>query len=226
MTQEFRIISKRNKLSVRYRFVLFPFYTGELLNALSRSNMGYTLAPPPKTPPTPVGATLDWSGLVAKKGNVMLEFDSISQVIATEGNDTTESMNVFSEVLDIVKASIEPTMDDYAHFYELISNYSIDIGKEPLEMLGKLNPEGGLYDKLKDILQEPVSTYSLHIYSSDKKVESPDWFDMNIQPVTRKWNKSVDVMTVCRNKDKAKVEKFVSNYDDNLKKIFDELIKV
>lgn len=226
MTQEFKIISKRNKLSVRYRFVIFPFYTGEFLNALSRTNMGYTLAPPPKTPPTPVGATLDWSGLVAKKGNVMLEFDSLTQIIGTEGSDTTEPMNVFSEVLDIVKASIEPTMDDYAHFYEFISNYSIDIGTAPLEMLGKIKPEGGLYDRLKDIIQEPVSTYSLHVHSSDKKVESSDWFDMNIQPVTQKWNKTVDVMTIYRNKYKAKVEKFVSNYDDNLKKIFDELIKV
>jgi len=223
MSQEFKIITRRNKLSARFKYIIFPFVTGELLNALARTSLGYILAPPPKIPPTPIGLSLDWSGIIGKKGNVALEFDSISQIIGVEGSDSAESMSVFSEILDIVKASIEPTIDDYANFYELISNYSIETGEKPLERLGKIKPEGKLDEKIKDIIQEPVSAYSFHICSSDKKIQNTDWFDINIRPTTRRSEKTFDVMTVYRSKDKSKVEKFTSNYDDNIRKIFDEL---
>jgi len=226
MSQEFKITAKRNKLSVRFEYIIFPFVTGELLNALARTNLGFVLAPPPKTLLTPMGASLDWSGVVGKKGNIGVEFDSLTQIIGVEGSDTTELTNVFSEVLDIVKASLESTIDDYALFYELISNYSIETDESPLERLGKIKPEGNLHEKIKDIIQEPVSTYNFHICSSDKKIQSTEWSDIRIQPATRRSERTFDVMTVYRSKDKSKVEKFTSNYDDNLRKIFDELNKI
>lgn len=224
MSQEFKITSKRNKLTVRYHYIIFPFVTGELLKALAITNLGYVLAPPPRAPPTPLGASLDWSGIIGKKGNVSLEFDSVSQIIAVEGSDPTESMNVFSEVLDVVKASISSTLDDNADFYELISNFAIETGESPLEILAKTSQEG-LNEKITNIIQEPVSTFSFHVCTSNKKIESTDWFDINIRPASRRSNKTFDVMTIYRNKDKAKVEKFVSNYDDYIRKIFDELNK-
>jgi len=223
--QEFKITAKRNKLSVRYGYIIFPFFTGELLETLTKTKMDYVVSPPPKTPPVPMGQSIDWSGRVAKKGNVFLDFDSISQLIGVEGNEPIESVNVFFEVLDIVKASLEPKLDDHAQFYELISSYSIETGESPLERLGKIN-QSGLCEKVKEIIKEPVSTYGFHICTSTKKIEDADWFDIHIQPTTRRWNTTFDVMTVYRSKDKSKVDKFTKNYDDYIRKIFDELNKV
>jgi len=226
LPQDFKIISRRNRISARYQYVIFPFFTGELLETLTKTNMDYVVSPPPKTPPVPLGQSLDWSGRVAKKGNVFLDFDSISQLIGVEGKEPIESVNVFSEVLDVVKASLEPKLDDHAHYYELISSYSIETGENPLEILGKINPQGELHEKVKEIIKEPVSTYGFHICTSTKKVEDADWFDIHIQPTTRRWNKTFDVMTIYRSKDKSKVDKFTNNYDDYIRKIFDELNKV
>lgn len=223
MSQDFKITLKRTKLSARYRYIIFPFTSGEFQNALARTNLDYIIAPPPQVPPPPLGAILDWAGSVAKKGNIMLEFDSLPQIIRTQGSDPIETVNVFSEVLDIVITSLEPTIDEYAHFYEFISNYSIEIGKNPLEILGKIKPEGGLNEKIKDIIQEPVSAFSFHVCSPSEKIENSNWFDLNIRPTTRRSDKTFDVVTVYRNKDKSKVEKFVSNYDDNIRRVFNEL---
>lgn len=225
MIQEFKITSKRNKLTARFGYIIFPFGTGELINSIARTNLGYVLAPPPKLPPPPLGGSFDWSGVVGKKGNVVIEFDSVSQVIGVDGRDISELINVFSEVLDIVKVSIEPGLENQAIFYELVSNYSVETGENPLERLGKIKPEGGLNEKINNIIQEPVLTYNFHIYGEDKKIQSTEWFDINIQPITLKSTKTFDVMTVYRSKDRSKVEKFVSNYEDYLRKIFDELNK-
>jgi len=92
--------------------------------------------------------------------------------------------------------------------------------------LGKIRPENNLNEKIKDIIQEPVSMYDFHIYGSDYKIQSSDWFDINIRPTTKKSEKVFDIMTVYRSKDKSKIDKFVSNYDDTLRKIFDELNRI
>ena len=226
MPQEFKIITKRNRLTVRFNYVIFPIVTGEIQNALAETSTGYALIPPPKTSPTPVGTSLDWNGPIARKENVIIDFDSLTQVIGVDGKDATESLNVFSEVLDIIKASIDSTIDDHAHFYELISNYSIETGEDPLERLEKIKLGGELYGKIKEIIQEPVSTYNFHICSPEKRIQSTDWFDINIRPATRRSTKAFDVMTVYRSKDKSKVDKFTNNYDDYIRKIFDELNKV
>jgi len=226
MSQEFKITVKRNKLTVRFEYIIFPFVTGELQNALAKAKMDYVLIPAPKALPSPMGADLDWTGIIGKKGNVSILFDSVSQIIGVDGSDTTEVANVFLEILDIVKASVESTIDENATFYESYSSYSIETGESPLEKLGKIIPEGGLNEKIKNIIQEPVSNYGFHVYSTDKKIQSSDWFDISIQPATRRSEKTFVVTTVYRNKDKSKVEKFVSNHDDYLRKIFGELNKI
>lgn len=225
MDQEFKITTKRNKLTVRYRYIIFPFFAGDFLGSLVKMNMGYVVAPPPKTPPVPLGQTLDWAGIVAKKGNILLEFDSSAQIIGTEGSDPIESVNVFSEVIDIVKTTLAPDIDKYAHFYELISNYSIETDEKPLELLGKID-FSGLNKKITEIIQEPVSTYGYHFCSSNKDIENTDWFDVNIQPTTRRWGKTFDVLTVYRSKDKSKLDTFTTKYDEYIKQIFGELNKI
>jgi len=224
MSQDFKITSKRNKLSVRYQYIIFPFSTGELLKNLARTNFGYVLAPPPKAVNPPIGATLDWSGIVAKKGNISLYFDSLSQILGVEGATSDECINVFSEVLDIIKTT-EPEIDNHAFFYELISNYTIETGKSPLQTMGKIKPEGKIYDTISEMFQIPIATYSLHLFSLGEKIESTSWFDFKIQPVTTKSAKVYDVMVVYRDKEKSKVDKFFTNLEENVRKTFVEIEK-
>ncbi len=219
MSHNFKITLKRNKLTARHQYIIFPFTTGEYLSALSKTNLDYVLSPPPKTPLAPIGSVLDWSGTVGKKGNVSLVFDSLVQNIGVDGSDPIESLNVFSEILDIIKTSLEPKNDKFVNFYELISNYSVETGQSPLEKLAEINPEGGLYDKIQGIIQEPVSSYSLHVCSSGKKIESTDWFDIKIQPKPRNAEKTFDIMAIYRSKEKSKVDSFVTNIEEYFQKI-------
>lgn len=224
MSQDFKVTSRRNKISVRYQFVIFPFGTEELLNSIAKTNLGYVLSPRPKTP-IPMGATLDWSGTIGKKGNVLLSFDSLTQLIGVDGAQIEECGNVFSEVIDIIKTTMEPEIDNNIFFYESVSNYTIETGKSPLEVLGKIKPEGKTYEVISEILQQPVASYSLHLFSPEKKVQSTEWFDFRILPVTLKSEKVYDVTVVRRSKDKSTVDKFLSNLEEFIRKIFAEIEK-
>jgi len=221
LSQEIIFTTSRNKFSVRYKYIIFPFFAGEFLGSLVKTNSGYVVGPPPQGN-VPLGQTMDWAGMMAKKGKNMIFFDSLTQVIEVEGSNIIESNTVFSEVLEILKGTLEPDMTKNAQYYELSSNYSVETGERPLNRLGKIE-FGGLNEKIKEIIHEPVSTYGFHFCSANSEIESTEWFDFNIQPTTRRYDKTFDVMTVYRSNDKLNVDKFASNYDGYLKKIFEAL---
>lgn len=217
----FKIKSKRYRLSARFQFVIFPFTTGELLNALARVNLGYTLAPPPKTP-VPVGTNLDWSGVIAKKNNVLVDIDSVSQMIGVDSQNPVDAVTIFSEILDIIRVSLVPDLDEHQFFYELISNHVVEIDQNPLELMRK-HGNSDIIDSVSEILEESFSNYSVHLSSVGNTVNSTTWYDLKIQPTTLQSNKSFDVMTVYRKPTKESIDKFAQNIDQKLHSIFDVL---
>jgi len=198
---------------------MFPFNTNDLLKALAQANLGYVLAPPPKVPSIPIGTSLDWSGIIAKKNNVLVDIDSVSQIIGVDSQNPMDTFNVFSEVLDIIRVSLVPNLDEYQFFYELISNHTVETGQNPLEVLRNYG-NSNLENSISEIWEEPLSNYSIHLSSTTNTVNATSWYDIKIQPTTLQSNKIFDVMTVYRAPTKEQVDKFIQNIDEKLSKIF------
>ena len=218
----FKIIAKRYRYSIRFQYIIFPFTSSELMNALARTNLGYILSPPPKAG-IPIGISLEAGGLIGKKGNTSIFFDSSLQVLAVEGLDYMETINVFSEIIDIIKSTLVPDSDKKVIFYEIISNHNVEIGQSSMKILGKQRFEGGLNESISKILGEEVSNYSIHMCSTSEKIDDPNWFDIQIQPFNRRPDVAFDVITVYRKSEKDMVDKFGKTLEDNLKKIFEFL---
>lgn len=219
----FKITSKQYRYSVRFRHIIFPFTSSELLSALARTSSGYTLAPPPRVN-IPVGTSIDASGIIAKKGNSIINFDSVLQVLAVEGQDPVEIITVFSEIIDIIKTVLVPELEKNTVFYELIANHTVEIGQSSMKVLGKQRLEGTFNEFVSKTLGEEVSNYSIHISSSPTgKIDDPNWFDMQIQPFNRRPDVAFDVMTVYRKSERSMVDKFGKTLEENLRKIFEFL---
>lgn len=211
------------RLSVRYNYVIFPFGTSELLAELARLNAGYSLSPPPRILKPPIGAKLDWSGQVATKDNITIDFDSISQTIVAEGKIPVDAARIFTEIDEIIKSNLNLNLEENIRFYEVTFSYSIKTGKNPLKTLGKIKPEDKLYDSLEKILNEPISNYSLHFCKQTESVDSPDWFDLRISPVASKSMSTFEVIGVYRNKNRSKVIDFSTNSENIVSQIFTKL---
>ena len=192
------------------------------MNALAKSNMGYVLAPPQNMPTAPIGSTFELSGRIAKKNNVVIDFDSLTQVIGVDSQIPSDAINVFSELLDIIKAMLVSNFDEKVLFYELISNHLVDIGQNPLEVLRNHKYEKNLESIFSGILENDISNYSMHFSSPLDTTDDVNWHDIQIQP-SRRADKFFSVVTVYRKSKKQKVDKFVENMEENLRKIFDIL---
>lgn len=192
------------------------------MTAISQSNLGFVLAPPPKGN-TPVGTSLDWSGVIAKKGNTLVDIDSVSQVIGVDSIDSLECATVFSEILDIIRAWLEPDLNNKIIFYEFLANNSIKTSKNPLESIRSHKFQNDVEQSITEIIGEDYSAFSIHLSAPLNKIDDPSWYDMKIQPLTRRPDREFDVMSVYRKIDFDKVVTFAKSYDENLVKIFNKL---
>ncbi len=224
MTEDFKIISKRNSFTARFNYVLFPFTSAELMFSLNQMNLGYQLLPPPPRGNIPIGVKADWGGPIAKKGNTVITVDSLPQILGVEGSSPEEVSDVYSEMEEIVKNTLAKDLDSHLFFYELVLNYSVQSKKSPISLIRKIKPENNLYTKIGTIFGEEIASFSLHL-SSTTEIEDSHWFDLRIQPVTTKSNTTFDIVAVYRDKDKSKVDKFTKNVEDYLEKIILELDK-
>lgn len=222
MTQRvFKFISKQFRYSIRFQHVIFPFTASELAGALARTNTGYILAMQPRIN-MPVGAAFDPVGTIAQKGNSFINFDPAVQILAVEGPDHLQVIEIISEVIDIISAALVPNFERKAVFYEILSNHIIEIGKNSLEILGKY-PPSRIDAFISSTIGEEVSNYSIHVATKTGKIDDPNWFDIRIQPYNKRPEVAFDATIVYRKSKKSEVDKFGRALEDNLKKIFEFL---
>lgn len=219
-TEQLKIFPEDIRLSVRYNYILFPFYTMDLLSSLARTQSGYTLAQPPKSPKPPVGAKLDWAGPIARKDNVIIDFDGLPQIMGAEGKSPNDVVRIFSEVENTLYAL--GLKEENIRFYEAVANYSVETSKNSYEVMSKIKPQGDLFEKLERIFNEQIFSYAIHFRNKGDTVERHDWFDMRIQPSGGK-SSVFDIVTVFRNKEKSKVTSFLSNIEKSMEQIFQNL---
>ncbi len=224
MNENLKIISKRNKLTARYNYIIFPFTSAELMLNLNQMNLGYQLLPPPRSPNMPIGTKADWNGPIAKKGNAVIDIDSLPQVLGVESPSPEEASDIFDEVQEIIKNTLVKDLDSHTRFYELVSNYSIQLKNSPITTIRKIKPENDLYGRIGTILGEEIASFGMH-FSSTTEIESTHWFDLKIQPLVTKMDSVLEFMIVYRDNDKTKIDKFAKNIEDYISKTLIELEK-
>jgi len=222
LAENLKIISKRNRVTARFNYILFPFTSGELMLSINQMNLGFQLLPPPKSLNIPIGVKADWNGPIAKKGNVVIDIDSLPQVLGTDSPSPEDAFSVYLEVEEIVKNTLAKDIDSHTRFYEMISNYTFQTENSPIASIRKIRPENNLYDKIGKIVDEDIVSFAMHV-SSSTEIEDSHWFDFKIQPVSSRSHTTFDVMAVYRDTDKTKVDKYSRNVENYIHKIFSEI---
>lgn len=204
-------------VAVKTNFIIFPVDIIELMNLLGES--GYVI---PQKPQTPVGAKLEMSGIVAKWGNVSIDFDSGKQLLGCRGNSISEVLNSFMDIHNKVAKEFSLDLKAMAHYYESISIYRAKTGHNPIETINKTG-RNDIYEEVGSILKMRVSPYSLHLCTPEKSVNSLNWLDMSIKPLSYKSDSTYEIVTVIRNKEASPVMEFVSRLEFYISEILSRL---
>jgi hypothetical protein len=203
-------------ISVRLDYILFPIKFEALREALASN--GYVIEVP-RGLRLPIGTEITLTGTIAKKRDVTITLDSERQVLIAEGKVLSEVVSIFSELEAIVETALRVAVTTKARFYEIIANYEVETGKNPLDQISKIQLPDKLAKGFEEVLGAPATSYTLRVSPVGQVPDQEDWFDVRIEPLVFRATDTYMVNIIYRSKDKSKFLDFISQLEAKIRLI-------
>jgi len=204
----------RFRFSTRLNYLIFPIDGRTLAEALERA--GFTV---PKILPAPPRARIGFSGEMGRKGDLVLDGNSETQVLGVTAKSYESAMNGFAELKEAVSTCSGVDLDQEGRFYEIIVEFEINSAKSPLGSVEQVFRENQLLKNAGSILGEDVSLFTVRLVSKGKVPNQEEWLDVTLEPDILMPTKKYLVSVIFRSKDKSKVQAFGSDVDQKLVKL-------
>ena len=206
----------RLRLSFRTDFIIFPIDYGDLRDSLVKH--GYVpIAPPPTT--QAVGVRLGAIGQIARKGDNSITFDPDRQIIGVDGVLTTEVIQVFDDLEQILIEELKIDLPNSVRFFETLSEYRLITNKNPRNVFDKFPMMTDILDRISTVIGVDVSPFGFRVGSRGVVPNQEEWMDIRIEPVVVRADSEYYIYPVYRSRDKEKVKKFLVSLEDILLKI-------
>jgi len=199
----------------------FPLTSIEVFDSLK--SRGFELGRPPA--PLLTGLRVYVAGVIARKNNVLIDVDSSRKLVGAEGGVIEQTLQVFSEVLSIIREDFFVDLDKETDYVELITHYLVKSDKNPIEMVQNAS-ELRFKDKFKQVLGMEVSDYHFSIVPRGVSPSSRNWFEINISPKLTMPNKAYWVEVIFRNVKCDMVTSFASNLYSTISTIINTIEEV
>lgn len=197
------------RLSVKYNFIVYPIDFALLQKVLS--TLGYQVVKPPSTQDLIMGGVLHADGRVAVKENLVVDSLTDKQVLGINGTESEKLIPAFEEVENGLSVELGQPLDEKARFYELVLHYAVETGSNPIEVFANLGKRYPYSTEMSKILGNDVSPFSYRVSPSNVVIDSENWFDFVIEPLTSRATSSYHIGIIYRNKSRAVVIEFLKN---------------
>jgi len=167
----------------------------------------------PGPPPQSGGAYLVPSGVIPAGASLGVEIDLSRGVVAARGVNPKETLELFNKIVECAGRDLDLNLQETAWFYEMISNCSIRIDKDPIEILfGKFST---CYDsdRLEEILGHKSQVNRVRIGPRSADPRRPDYYDIDIMPDIFRPRDSLLVEFIYREPKLEPVQKVASNIE-------------
>jgi hypothetical protein len=207
------------RFSIRFNYLLFPFYIEDLLGQMAKTGYTLTVPPPPKIPAK--GIRLGGKGKIAQKGDVEIDVNDEKGVLGATSSSPALAMRSLNEMLQLIKDNLGVDLDERAAFYELIGGFDVETDKNPLERIGQISEKSRHFGQFNKILGENISNYTLRLVPRGRIPNQTEWFEIKIEPDVIKPTSDYVVSVIYRSKDKSAVERFTQDLTQKMTSIID-----
>lgn len=203
---------RRVSLSVGYESILFPLDTGELIAALPEQ--GFILAEAIPTPP--LGARLDISGPVARKGDIILRVNTDRNYIGIDGLDPATVVNELDTLERFLDERLHFGSQDMSRYYELLADLIVHANRSPLATIAQVFKASSVIQEMGHVLGSQTANYGVRLVPQSGEPTSPEWFDIRIEPRVQQASEHYLVGVVYRSADRSKVAKFAQGLEETV----------
>jgi len=208
------------RIAVVLKSFFFPLTSPEIFEALKKREFEIGRLPIP--PPT--GPRVYFSGTLARKGSTFIDVDDSRKLIGVFGESIEDTLNVFSEVLNMLEEDFFVNLDKELSYTELIAHYLIKSNNNPFRVLQN-SIEVKFKDAIEQVLNTGISTYRISIIPSDVLPSSYKWFEISISPKVTMPTKAYWVEIIFRDTAYDTVTTFAGNLNSIISNLINALEK-
>jgi len=197
----------------------FPLKTSELADGLEKR--GYEISPRIPFPRPPVAVS--GAGTIARKGKTVIHVDSRGQVLTVADVSIKSALDTYKEITAMLKEEYQIDLENLIGTYEFNVQCEAPTEKQAYETLAK-NVEIPILNQIEQILKKKVCAIELRFGGANMIVNSPNWFDISIEPnFTR--NDSYLINASYRTEKKEESIVFLESFEENLNRIMEVIDK-
>lgn len=205
-------------MSFGFREMWFPIDTRLLLRFLPES--GYSFTEPERIGVIPFRGRLEIRGDIARKGDLRLSIDTERQYIGIDGPDPETTLNALKEFEQFIEQRLSFTVESHAAFYELLADGYISLDKNVKDLFREASLKLVFLQKVQDSLGEQAELFGVRFGSAKKRINDPDWFEIDLRPaIVTELPSSCEFSVVYRKPQREKVVKFTRDLPDILLKL-------
>lgn len=208
------ILFRKFDIAVRMKQVLFRFDYQTFRESMSKTGVNL-----PTPPPQSGAAYLLPSGVIPVGTGLGIEIDVSRGVIAARGANPKETLDLFNKAVECIGRDLDLNPQENAWFYEMISNCSVRIDKDPIEMMfGKFST---CYDsdRLEQILGRKSQINRIRIGPKSADPRRPDYYDIDIMPDLFRPRDSLLIEFIYREPKLEPVQKVAGNLESIISNI-------
>jgi len=204
------------KIACRYFSYLSPFDARDVAKIMQKLGC----KPIAKLPSPEFGARIGMTGYIAEKDQNLIYIDTdrqVFRVVSFEFADVHSSLNILESIVNEIKAHYNVLPD----FYELAWEFMIEAEKNVLEIFQKQSQKISLLNDINSELNLDFALLGVRLFKGSPN--SPNWFDIRIEPNLSRNGMGYHIGVIYRNKDWGKFSEEVMKISDVIKKIIKQI---
>jgi hypothetical protein len=206
------------RISLVLNSFFFPLTSTEIFDSLKARN--FEIGRPPA--PFPTGLRVYISGTVARKRNVLIDVDDSRKLVGAQGGSIEETLQTFSEVMDMLGEDFFVNLDEELNYVELIAHYLIKSERNAFEVIQN-STELKFKDRFQEILNSETSEYRFSIAPKGVLPSNRKWFEISVSPKLTMPTKAYWVEVVFRDTTRSTVIAFASNLNSTISRIINTI---
>ncbi|MBI4329864.1 MAG: hypothetical protein HY673_01120 [Chloroflexi bacterium] len=200
------------QLIERFANVLYPLDPVDLL--LRLPNLGYVVAER-----VALGAPLEAGKPLAVKGDVELILNQDNKILGVRGRTAESVLKEFESLRQFYTDELDPSPSIRTDYVEIHGNGWVRGQRNPLEVFAGWRKEIGKVEAMGKVLGRDVTVFGISLCPPDVDPNSPDWFDIRIEPFPVSSGRRYRVTVVWRQQEMDEVLSRFKVIDDNVKDI-------
>ena len=214
---EFTIEGVSSRSSARFNYVVSPLDLRDFSKCLTK--LGYRLLQPlpPESPLGSLSIGLVASGPIAGKDRFLADISTERQFIGISGGDSPSNYERLREILETL-VSDGFVSRERIHFHELQTRYRV-FTRQASDAMRESCKNATLLKLAAKCYGRDMALFTARLIAADSKIDSPDYFEIHIEPSIARPESEMGLSVVFRNHDVEEFQHFVASCDERVESL-------